>query len=112
MGGQGRNVEKRKSFKIQNSKRYGQQFQAASSGVLEFCANTISRDALKKKYLAFKCLIHIYKRIFKLDYDKVQIRFIQSLASYSIISYLLQIKDRFNGNIMIDSKGRIIHIDF
>ncbi|OAV91948.1 hypothetical protein PTTG_27814 [Puccinia triticina 1-1 BBBD Race 1] len=34
------------------------------------------------------------------------------LVSYLIISYILQLKDQHNGNILINKEGHIIHIDF
>lgn len=45
-------------------------------------------------------------------YRRAQDAFLKSLASYSVITYLLQIKDRHNGNILIDKRGHLMHIDF
>lgn len=43
-------------------------------------------------------------------YTTAQQNFIRSLAGYSMVTYILNLKDRHNGNILIDEAGHVIRI--
>ena len=45
-------------------------------------------------------------------FKRAQKNFTYSLAGYSLVQYILQIKDRHNGNIMIDPDCHIVNIDY
>ena len=84
-----------------------------SSGLIEFLPDTISFDALKKKLLENNLTFtDFFINHFGDDFEESQKNFAESLAGYSLVCYLLAIKDRHNGNILLDKDGCIIHIDF
>ncbi|XP_049849525.1 uncharacterized protein LOC126319874 isoform X2 [Schistocerca gregaria] len=87
------------------------------SGLIEVVPNSISLDKLKKMTEmngTSLSLLEVFRYEWALssEFKRARSNFVSSLAAYSIVCYLLQIKDRHNGNIMLDSGGHIFHIDF
>lgn len=87
---------------------------APGCGVIDVLPNSVSRDMLGRE--AVNGLKEWFESRFgnrdAPAFQKARANFVKSLAAYSIISYLLQFKDRHNGNIMFDDSGHILHIDF
>ncbi|KAJ3558098.1 hypothetical protein NPX13_g9788 [Xylaria arbuscula] len=99
-----------------------------SSGLIETITNGVSLHSLKRsltlssiesgvnprrRFATLKD--HWVKTFGKPDSDSYKgavDAFKRSLAAYSMIQYILQLKDRHNGNVLIDNEGHIIHIDF
>ena len=85
-------------------------------GIIEVVPNSISIDQMKRKSKNNISLREFYESYFgpinSPLYKRAMKNYIKSLAGYSLVCYFLQIKDRHNGNIMIDNKGHLIHIDF
>ncbi|CAI5755866.1 unnamed protein product [Candida verbasci] len=87
---------------------------APGCGVIDVLPNSTSRDMLGRE--AVNGLYEYFKTKFgpenSIEFQQARNNLVKSLAAYSIISYLLQFKDRHNGNIMYDDAGHILHIDF
>ena len=79
-----------------------------SCGLIEFINDSMSIDAIKKKMGGGQAkLIDYFKGQFgrrkSKGYKKARSAFCNSLAAYSLVCYILQVKDRHNANIMIDN---------
>ena len=83
-------------------------------GIIEVIKDSQSRDEIGKTFSIKldEYFLHKYGHPHSLKYQQARHSFIQSQAGYTIICYILQVKDRHNGNILIDESGNIIHIDF
>ncbi|KAF4315966.1 hypothetical protein BBO99_00004443 [Phytophthora kernoviae] len=87
----------------------------ANIGLLETITDACSLDHLKKTFPGgnLKDYFHsVYGDPASAEFVSAQRRFIESMAAYSIVSYVLLLKDRHNGNILLSAEGRVIHIDF
>ncbi|KAF0682459.1 Aste57867_25411 [Aphanomyces stellatus] len=89
---------------------------SATCGLIEAVPDTVSLDSLKKNDPDYTTLFDFYERYFGPRdggrFKRARRNFVESLAAYSIVCYVFQIKDRHNGNILVDADGHVIHIDF
>jgi len=91
-----------------------------SGGCLETVTNAISISELKQTYGDnWHSLRAYFESAFpdepmgeRLTLKEAIENFIWSKAAYSVVCYVLAIRDRHNGNILIDDQGHILHVDF
>ncbi|KAI9253575.1 hypothetical protein BY458DRAFT_535835 [Sporodiniella umbellata] len=80
---------------------------APGRGVIDVIPRSISRDQLGREKVnsLYDYFVAKYGGPDSIAFQRARINFVQSVAAYSVISYLLQFKDRHNGNIMLDDDG-------
>ncbi|KAJ2726868.1 Phosphatidylinositol 4-kinase pik1alpha (PI4-kinase)(PtdIns-4-kinase), partial [Coemansia sp. Cherry 401B] len=93
-------------------------------GIMETITNTVSVHSIKKEfysrnpgyagppYTLYNYFVMSYGTPDTARFREAQDCFMRSLVAYSLITYVLQIRDRHNGNILLDTAGHVIHIDF
>jgi len=93
---------------------------SSSSGVIEALVDATSIAETKRMMLKHHntaSLEACYRERFGsaesvVTFEQAQKNCMHSVAAYALVQYVLQLKDRHNGNILIDSSGRMVHIDF
>ncbi|KAL7668878.1 hypothetical protein ACOME3_009560 [Neoechinorhynchus agilis] len=83
-------------------------------GVIECVPDSQSRDEIGRRVDGdmFQYFLRKFGPINSEAYQIARSNFIRSMAAYSVVVFILQIKDRHNGNILINETGHVIHIDF
>lgn len=113
---------------------YGITAVARDAGIVEAIPDTISLDALRRNDPSYTNLLNFFVRFFPpskppaatgrrghasaslagwpLTFSGARRNFVESLAPYCVMSYLLQLKDRHNANLLLDAQGHLVHIDY
>mmetsp|Transcript_8961 Transcript_8961/g.26912 ORF Transcript_8961/g.26912 Transcript_8961/m.26912 type:complete len:789 (-) Transcript_8961:36-2402(-) len=88
---------------------------SADSGFIETIKNSKSMSSLRSDP-KFTTLPAFFRTKFggekSARYKRAVNNFVRSMAGYSVVCYILAIKDRHNGNLMLDAEGHLCHIDF
>ncbi|GLT58161.1 hypothetical protein SLA2020_310800 [Shorea laevis] len=83
-------------------------------GIIEVVPNTRSRTQMGETNDGglYEIFQQEYGPVGSPSFEAARENFIISSAAYAVASLLLQPKDRHNGNLLFDSTGRLVHIDF
>jgi len=83
-------------------------------GVIDVVPNATSRDEMGRQKINDLPTFfqHRYGDVHSVPFQRARLHFVQSMAAYSVVCHLLQIRDRHNGNMMVDGVGHLVHIDF
>ncbi|KAF7304897.1 Phosphatidylinositol 4-kinase [Mycena kentingensis (nom. inval.)] len=91
----------------------------ASSALVETITDAVSIHSIKKAEYARRLADGRLGHVTILDHfkntygDPSSAKFARATQlCYSVVTYLLQVKDRHNGNILLDRDGHLVHIDF
>lgn len=85
------------------------------TALIETIPDTASIHSIKSRFPGITSLRDFFVAKYQENspsFKLAQRNFVESMAGYSLVCYLLQVKDRHNGNLLMDEEGHIIHIDF